>query len=96
MANLNFPQTPSLNDTFLGSNGINYKYDGEKWTLYVDADAAQASLWARDVTNTDIYPSNLGDDVNARNGSGTITASLNGDGSIDFITANIDGLPSLP
>ena len=96
MANLDFPSPASLNDTFLGSNGINYIYDGEKWTLYVDVDASQASLWARDTSNTDIYPSNLGDDVNVRNGSGTITASLNSDGSVDFVTANIDSLPSLP
>ena len=96
MANLDFPASPVLNETFLGANGITYQYDGEKWTLYVDSSASAASLWARDAGNTDIYPSNLGDDVNARNGSGTITASLNGDGSIDFITANIDGLPSLP
>lgn len=96
MANLDFPSSPTLNDTFLGTNNITYQYDGEKWTLYVDSNASQSSLWARDAANTDVYPSNLGDDVSARNGLGNITASLNSNGSIDFITANIDGLPSLP
>ncbi len=96
MANIDFPSAPTLNDTFLGTNGINYQWDGDKWILYVDSSASVSSLWARDAANTDIYPSNLGDDVNARNGVGTITASLNSDGSIDFITANIDSLPSLP
>ena len=96
MANLNFPLSPTLNDTFLGANGINYQWDGEKWKMYSDPTASQSALWARDAINTDIYPSNAGDDINARNGGGTITASVNADGSIHFITLNIDGLPSLP
>ena len=96
MANLNFPLTPNLNDNFLGTNGINYQWDGEKWKMYADPTASQSALWARDAINTDIYPSNAGDDINTRNGGGTITASVNADGSIDFITLNIDGLPSLP
>jgi hypothetical protein len=96
MANLNFPTATFNGQTFFGSNGITYQWDGEKWGLYVDGNASQASLWARSAAATDIYPSNLGDDVNARNGLGNITASLNSDGSIDFITANLESLPSLP
>ena len=96
MANLDFPSSPTLNDTFLGTNNINYQWDGEKWKMYTDPTATQSSLWARDAVNVDIYPANAGDNVNARNGGGTITATLNADGSIDFITLNIEALPSLP
>jgi hypothetical protein len=96
MANINFPATPALDDTYLADNGVNYQWDGEKWKLFVDATTSQVSLWARNATNTDIYPSYAGDDINARDGGGTINASLNADGSIDFITLNIDGLPTLP
>ena len=96
MANLDFPNSPSVGSTFLGTNNINYQWDGEKWKMFSDPSTSQSSLWARDAVNVDIYPANAGDNVNVRDGSGTITATLNADGSVDFITLNIDALPSLP
>ena len=96
MANLDFPASPSLNDTFTGTNNIAYQWDGEKWRMYSDPSASQSSLWARDAANVDVYPATAGDNVNVRDGSGTITATLNSDGSVDFITLNIEALPALP
>ena len=96
MAALDFPITPTTNDTFLGGNGVTYQFDGEKWRMYTDPAASQSSLWARDSLNTDVYPATPGDDINVKNGSNVVTGSLNADGSIDFITLNIDSLPSLP
>ncbi len=96
MAALDFPISPSTDDTFLGGNGVTYQFDGDKWRMYIDPSASQSSLWARDAGNTDIYHATPGDDINARNGAGTITSSMNADGSIDFLTLNIESLPSLP
>lgn len=96
MAKIDFPSSPSINDTFLGSNNINYQWDGEKWKLYVDAYASQASLWSRDSVNADLYPLTLGDDINVRDGDGNIQISVTAEGALNFVTLNIESLPSLP
>lgn len=31
MASLNFPSSPTLNQSYVGSNGITYTWDGSKW-----------------------------------------------------------------
>jgi hypothetical protein len=36
MAALNFPSSPTLNQEYLGSNGITYVWDGEKWVALSD------------------------------------------------------------
>ena len=94
--NIDFPSNPQLNDTFQGENGINYQWDGEKWVLYVDSDAAQASLWARDAASTTVYPANVGDDIAVRAANGAIIIRMGSDGDIAFTSLDIDSLPTLP
>lgn len=36
MAVLNFPSSPTLNQEYVGTNGITYKWDGEKWVALSD------------------------------------------------------------
>ena len=91
-----FPNSPTLNQTYTAENGLIYVWDGEKWKMYSDPSTSQSSLWARDAANVDVYPATAGDNVNVRDGGGTITATLNSDGSVDFITLNIEALPALP
>lgn len=96
MAAINMPNGPSNGDTHAAANGITYQFDGDKWVVYDDPNTSLASLFARDAANTDVYPVNAGDNLAVRNGSSTITTSLNSDGSIDFVSLNIDALPTLP
>lgn len=39
-----FPNSPALNDTVVGSNGATYVWDGMKWTV-VAGDAARSPPW---------------------------------------------------
>ena len=96
MANVNFPNSPTLNQTYLAENGISYAWDGEKWTLFVDSDAAQANLWARNIGTTSVYPANAGDDVVVRDGAGTYNITLSEDGTVTALKFDIDALADLP
>lgn len=96
MAAINMPAGASNGDTHAAANGVTYQFDGDKWIVYDDPNTSLASLFARDAGNTDVYPVNAGDNLAVRNGSSTIVTSLNSDGSIDFVSLNIDALPTLP
>ena len=96
MAAIDMPSGPSNGDTHLAANGLTYQFDGDKWIIYDDPNTSLASLFARDAGNNDVYPVNAGDNLAVRNGSSTIVTSLNSDGSIDFVSLNIDALPTLP
>ena len=96
MANVNFPNSPTLNQSYLGENGVAYLWDGEKWRIYVDSDAAQANLWARNIGTATVYPSNAGDDVAVRDGTSTTTITLHEDGTVTALKFDIDALADLP
>ena len=45
MSALQFPANPSSGDQFTASNGIQYTYDGEKWTTLGTAQASTNRLF---------------------------------------------------
>lgn len=93
---LDLPLSPSLNDIHTGANGINYQWDGEKWVVYIDANAG-TNVWERDPSTTTISPIAAGDTVAATDGGGTETIKLIGTtGTVEADNFAIDQLTDLP
>ena len=98
---IDMPNSPTTGDVYLANNGINYEWDGTKWTVYVDPSAGQ-NVWERDSGNGTLSPIYNGDDVLVKNGSGNTTVTVDSDG--DITTAgevsaagfDIDALTVLP
>ena len=44
MASLDFPSNPSLGQEFTGSNGLNYQWDGNAWTVLTGNDSSDAFI----------------------------------------------------
>ena len=101
MAALDFPASPNVNDVYLAANGINYIWDGTKWTVYVDPTTAN-NVWQRDGLNLELSPINDGDSVVVTNSGGSTTITLADDGGITATGVmsaagfDIDSLPVLP
>lgn len=93
---LDLPLNPSLNDIHTGANGINYQWDGEKWVVYIDANAG-TNVWERDSASSTISTITDGDTVATTNGSGTETIKLIGStGTVQADNFAIDQLTDLP
>ena len=45
MSALQFPDNPSSGDTFVGTNGIQYTFDGEKWNAQETSQASTDRLF---------------------------------------------------
>ena len=58
--NLDFPSNPLPNETYRGSNGIVYIWDGEKWSSFT-GDSVTQNLWVRDPGQQELSPYNTGD-----------------------------------
>ncbi len=52
MTDLDFPLNPPANQTYLGTNGITYVYDGVKWM----ATYSESTLWTKDAPTATISP----------------------------------------
>ena len=94
---LDFPSSPSDGQTFLGTNGINYIYDGTdgKWKVYNDP-AAGSNVWSRDAAEATLIPVYNGDSVELNDSGGTRTVNLRANGKITVETLDIDSFDALP
>ena len=98
---IDFPNSPSNGDTFLGANGINYVYDStdSKWEVYNDP-ASGIQVWNRVPGDAILEPVYDGDGVKIQNTGGTTTITLASDGTITAGALvgdiDIDSYPSLP
>ena len=100
MAALNMPTPSQIGETYLAPNGVNYVWDGVKWTVAEDA-ASGVNLWARNSVAQEIQPIYPGDDVLVADGTNTVNARINADGSIVGTSVaadhfDIDSLDALP
>src|SRR5262250_2479943 len=86
MAVLDFPNIPTIGQTYAGTNGVNYQWDGTVWTvplggaqLWVDTGTA---LTPTDATKGVAVPGTAGTAqlrVGARTPKGRVLADANGD-----------------
>jgi len=67
---ITFPNSPSSGDTHTTSNGLQYTYDGEKWTTI---GTNSAGTWTR--TGTTVSLTTAGDDLNVDSGTLFVDAS---------------------
>jgi len=98
---IDFPNSPSDGDTFLGANGINYIYDSTdgKWEVYNDP-AYGTQVWNRDPGDAILEPVYDGDGIKIQNSGGntTITLASNGTVTAESLIGDIDldSFPALP
>jgi len=98
---IDFPNSPTNDQTFLAANGINYIYDSTdgKWEVYVDP-ASGAQVWNRIVGDAILEPVYDGDGVKIQDSGGTTTITLAADGTItaEALVGDIDiaSFPALP
>ena len=59
---IDFPNNPVLNEVFAAENGVNYIWDGVKWTLKIEA-SDLLNLWARSPVQEELYPRNFDDTI---------------------------------
>ena len=69
---ITFPNSPSTGDTHTTSNGLQYTYDGEKWTTI---GTNSAGTWTR--TGTTVSLTTATDDLNVDSGTLFVDASTN-------------------
>ena len=69
---ITFPNSPSSGDTHTTSNGLQYTYDGEKWTTI---GTNSAGTWTR--SGTTVSLTTAGDDLNVDSGTLFVDASTN-------------------
>lgn len=69
---ITFPNSPSIGDTHIASNGLQYTYDGEKWTTI---GTNSAGTWTR--TGTTVSLTTATDDLNVDSGTLFVDASTN-------------------
>ena len=69
---LNLPDSPTIGEIHLATNGINYQWDGSKWEVYV-VPSSGANQWERDTVNNALNPINNNDDIVTKNSSGDVT-----------------------
>ena len=69
---ITFPNSPSSGDTHTTSNGLQYTYDGEKWTTI---GTNSAGTWTR--SGTTVSLTTAGDDLNVDSGTLFVDASAN-------------------
>lgn len=69
---ITFPNSPSSGDTHTTSNGLQYTYDGEKWTTI---GTNSAGTWTR--TGTTVSLTTAGDDLNVDSGTLFVDSSTN-------------------
>ena len=59
---LDFPATPTLNESWSAPNGVIYTWDGTKWTLKIQADEL-LNFWQRNAINETLYPKSFNDEI---------------------------------
>ena len=98
---IDMPNNPTVGDTFVASNGVNYEWDGTKWEVQSDA-ASGVNLWARNSIDNSIEPIYADDKVVVNTASSTtitmdpalgirLASTVNFNGNID-----VENLPALP
>ena len=99
---LNFPNSPSDGETFLGTNGINYVWsdDDQAWQVYNDPSSG-IQVWSRNPVDAELFPVYPGDGVGIKDSLGEDAVTITGDGDI-FATGkyqggvDIESYPALP
>ena len=91
---LNMPTPSQIGETYLAPNGVNYIWDGVKWTVAEDA-ASGVNLWARNPVAEEIQPIYPGDAVVIADSNGTETARISDDGIVQASGFDIDALTDI-
>lgn len=91
---LNMPTPSVIGETYLAPNGVNYIWDGVKWTVAEDA-ASGINLWARNSVQEEIQPIYPGDSVVIANNLGTETARITDEGEVQASSFDIDALTDI-
>lgn len=92
---INMPTPSVIGETYLAPNGVNYIWDGVKWTVAEDA-ASGVNLWARNPVAEEIQPIYPGDSVVIADGTGAETARIDENGTVQALNFDIDSLNTLP
>ena len=95
-----FPATPSVGFSFIGSNGVQYTWDGSKWLANKEnatgGGGGGSGLWTRDSTKSVLYPMKTGDGVTVYSKLGTESINLSEDGTVVSETIGFDKFKDLP
>ena len=92
---INMPTPSVIGETYLAPNGVNYIWDGVKWTVAEDA-ASGVNLWARNPVAEEIQPIYPGDSVVIADGTGVETARIDENGTVQALNFDIESLNQLP
>lgn len=63
MTDLDFPNSPTINDIYTGTNGVVYTFDGVKWIGSYDS---RSALWMRDESTSTISPVQVDDKLSVQ------------------------------
>lgn len=91
---LNMPTPSIIGETYLAPNGVNYIWDGVKWTVAEDASSG-VNLWARNTVQQEIQPIYPGDSVVVAESGGAETARIDADGTVQATSFDIDALTDI-
>ena len=95
MAAINMPTPSQPGETYLAPNGVNYIWDGIKWTVAEDASSG-VNLWARNPVSQELQPIYPGDSVFVADENNVEKARMDADGTVFAATFDIDSLDPLP
>ena len=97
-----FPVNPSLNDTHVPANGVEYTWDGTKWLANKELTSgggggggSDGGFWARNDSNEVLFPMKSGDGVQVKSDTGTTTIDMSKDGKIISTTIGFENFPDL-
>lgn len=101
MAQIDFPPSPSLNQTFTAQNGIDYvvvQINPVVWQVVEQSADTGQRLWTRDGGSGEIYPVFAGDDVVVKDTAGNKTTVITSGpvGSVKTDNLLFAHMPSLP
>ena len=95
MAAINMPIPSGPGDTYLAPNGVNYIWDGVKWTVAEDASSG-VNLWARNPIDQELQPIYPGDSVFVADETNVEKIRLDADGTVSALNYDIESLSELP
>ena len=104
MAQIDFPPSPGLDQTFTAQNGIVYfcsSINPVVWEVVSQTGNTGQRLWTRDGVNNSIFPIYAGDDLIVRDTSGNATTTITSGGGGEIASVKTDNLlfahmPGLP
>ena len=59
---IDFPDSPSPNQSFVAPNGVTYTWDGVKWTLKIQSEEL-LNYWVGNAVSEQLQPKSSGDEI---------------------------------